>query len=135
MRRLNAVTIVGLITVCVATTHIAVRLAQSSEHWWTPTELTVPFPNSRDRVVVLLNDQRLGEHLDAGTLRVAGPDGDMRPVTAEDVRFRFNNWDRVRAQRNAHLALSAALLAAGVMMALGGLVLVPKLPSAPAEAS
>ena len=126
-RRLNPLTIIGLIMVFTGLGHLLTVLLTPAEDWWTPRSLAVAPEESRDRVRVLVSGVPLTEHLEAGTLKVASAGESPRPVTADEVRFRFNNWDRVRADLYVWGMLTASYTTAGVLLLLGGLVLVPRL--------
>ncbi len=137
-RRLNPLTIIGMIMVFTGLGHLLTTFLAPAENWWTPRSLAKPFEESRDRVRVLISGTPLADHLEAGTLKVAGQGESPRAVTAEEIRFRFNNWDRVRANLYFRAIFSASYTTAGVAMLLVGLLLVPRLRSgqgtaAPAE--
>lgn len=89
---------------------------QRSDIWWTPAPLSVPLAESRDRVEIYARGAPLQALLDAGRIRIAG---DSSALTPAEVGLRFNNWDRVRAERIPVLLLySAAAGAAAVVMIL-----------------
>jgi hypothetical protein len=101
----------------------AVQLArffgQPSNIWWTPMALGVPLRDSSDRVVVYVRDRALAEHIKAGRLLLQADTGAV-PVTESDVRLRFNNWDRVRADRaSSIIGVAICLGASGVFFLFG----------------
>ncbi|HEX9421393.1 MAG TPA: hypothetical protein VGA81_20210 [Methylomirabilota bacterium] len=49
-------------------------------------------------------------------LGVLGTDTGPVPVRPDEIRVRFNNWDRVRAERLPLLAINAALLGMGIVL-------------------
>jgi len=58
------------------------ELSRRSDIWWTPQAMLVPLAQSTDRVQVYVRGKPLAT-----------------VVEASGVGFRFNNWDRVRAER------------------------------------
>ena len=132
-KRTNALTIIGLVMVCTGPAHLATQLLTPHDIWWTPKALATPLAESGDRVTVLVADETLGQRIDHGTLLVTQADGSSRPLTGEDVAFRFNNWDRVRADRNASMIWSVSYLTAGILMLLGGLFLMPRMANPAAK--
>ena len=91
------------------------EIAQRDDIWWTPKQLAVSLAESQDRVEIYIRGKPLGALLTAGQLRMAdgaGSDG----VVPADVGLRFNNWDRVRADRLPMLLAYAAAIGAGVVL-------------------
>ena len=86
-----------------------------SDIWWTPHTMLVPFGESQDRVEIHARGKPLGALLTAGALRIAD-DAGAGPLTTQEIALRFNNWDRVRAQRIPLLLAYAA--ACGAMAVL-----------------
>jgi len=126
-RRLNPLTIIGMIAVLTGSGHLLTAFLASPEHRWTPRSLAEDLDGSRDRVRVLVAGVPLADHLASGTLKVAGEGEAPRPLTADEVRFRFNNWDRVRAGLYFSAIFTPAYTTAGAAMLLVGLLLVPRL--------
>jgi hypothetical protein len=83
--------------------------------WWTPKALAVPLAETSDRVEVYVHDVSLPDHIKAGRLQLQGDTG-AQPVREADVRLRFNNWDRIRAER------IPSLLSTGVTLGISGVV-------------
>lgn len=81
--------------------------------WWTPKALGLPLADTSDRVEVYVRGVALQEHVKAGRLQLLN-DADATPVTDADMRLRFNNWDRIRAQR------IPSLLSAGIGLGASG---------------
>src|SRR5262245_12676728 len=74
------------------------ELGRRSDIWWTPAAMAVSLSDSRDRVEIYVRDQPLGTLLEHQQVSVV--DGPMsRVLSAQEIRLRFNNWDRVRAGR------------------------------------
>jgi hypothetical protein len=97
-----------------------VRLFQQpADIWWTPMAQGVPLVDSSSRVVVYIRDGALAEHLKAGRLLLQTEAG-TAPIAESEVRMRFNNWDRVRAERSPSLiGFGICLGASGVFFLLG----------------
>jgi len=74
------------------------ELSRPSDIWWTPRTMLVPLTASQDRVEIYARDRPLRTLLDAGHARIADESGSS-VLTASEVGLRFNNWDRVRAER------------------------------------
>ncbi len=92
------------------------QLNRRSDIWWTPQTLALSVSESADRVRVYVRGKPLGSLLDAGQLRLA--DTPESVLSINDVRFRLNNWDRVRAQRLPSLLVYAAAIGAGALLFL-----------------
>ena len=91
-------------------------LMQPADIWWTPKAMAVPLGQASDRVVVYVDEVSLPDHIKAGRLQLVSDTG-ARPVREPDVRLRFNNWDRVRAEG------IPSLLTAGITLGISGVVL------------
>jgi len=91
--------------------HIFTTLAQRSDIWWTPKGLSPSLSDVADRVEVYVRDVRLQKQVRSGRLQLIGEAGAVA-ITESDFRFRFNNWDRVRAQSIPALLTSAVSLGA-----------------------
>ncbi len=83
------------------------ELTRRSDIWWTPQALLVPLAESADRVEIYVRGRPLAMLLQAGQIRIA-EDARAGVLTPGDVGLRFNNWDRVRAERLPVLLVSAA---------------------------
>ena len=68
--------------------------------------MLVPLAESKDRVEIYAHGKPLAALIEAGQLRIA-EDGGLSTVTTSDVGLRFNNWDRLRAERLPLLLVSA----------------------------
>ena len=92
---------------------------QPADIWWTPQTLSLRLADTSDRVEVYVRDVALWEHVKAGRLQLLTDKG-VVPVTESDIRLRFNNWDRIRAERSpALLSAGIGLGAAGVFLLIG----------------
>ena len=67
---------------------------QRSDIWWTPLSMSAPLALSSDRAEVYVRGTDLRILADSGQLRIGGA-----AIRADDIRVRFNNWDRTRAEQ------------------------------------
>ncbi|HEV8510795.1 MAG TPA: hypothetical protein VGQ48_10145 [Gemmatimonadales bacterium] len=93
------------------------ELARRPDIWWTPAPMALSPAESRDRVEIYVRGKPLAAVLAATQLSVTD-EGRSIALSPEDVRLRFNNWDRVRVGRLPLLLLYAAALGAGVLLVL-----------------
>src|SRR5262245_56436876 len=111
----------GGIILLLSTVNLIRAWRQPSDIWWTPMKLAVPLAESRDRVQIFIRDEPL-ETLIAGTrLLVAGSSG-TEPLRAAEVKLRFNNRDRVRADRLVTVLSAGIGIGAGAILLLIGIV-------------
>jgi hypothetical protein len=94
---------------------------QRADIWWTPMELRLLLAETRDRVEVYVRDVALLKHVEAGRLRLLTDTG-VTPVRGSDIQLRFNNWDRIRAERIPSLLGSGVALGASGVFFLFGLL-------------
>ncbi len=73
-------------------------LHERNDIWWTPLTMLVPLGASQDRVAAYVRGNELQDLVGAGRLRLVTDSGPS-VLSAADIGFRFNNWDRVRAER------------------------------------
>src|SRR5262249_47536891 len=86
--------------------------------WWTPRTMLVPLARSQDRVEIYARGKLLPSLLETGQVRIADDTGSST-LAASEIGLRFNNWDRVRADRLPLLLACAALCGAmGVILVL-----------------
>jgi hypothetical protein len=93
------------------------ELSRRSDIWWTPRTMLVPLTESPDRVEIYARGRPLATLLEAGQIRLA-EDARTTVLTPREVGLRFNNWDRVRAERLPMLMASAAGCAVTALMFL-----------------
>jgi hypothetical protein len=93
------------------------ELSRRSDIWWTPQTMLVPLAESTDRVEIYARGRPLAALLAGGQIRVA-EDAGTSVLTLNDVGLRFNNWDRVRAQRVPVLVASSAGCGMALLMFL-----------------
>lgn len=92
---------------------------ERADIWWTPKVHGLSLADASDRVEIYVRDVALQEHVKAGRVQLL-TDTSATPVTESDIRLRFNNRDRVRAQRiPTLLAAGIGLGASGVFFLLG----------------
>ena len=93
-------------------------LARRSDIWWTPTTMAVPLSDASKRVEVLIRGRSLRPLVDGGQISLT-TDSTAPVVSAGDITFRFNNWDRVRAQQIPEMLVYALMIGvAGVLLIL-----------------
>jgi len=105
----------AFILLVIPATQIYRELSRRSDIWWTPLPLATSLAQSRDRVEIYARGKPLDALLEAGQLRVADQAGSTA-LGANEITLRFNNWDRVRAERVPMLLLYAG--AFGVRLAI-----------------
>jgi hypothetical protein len=93
------------------------ELSRRSDISWTPHAMLVPLAESKDRVEIYARGRPLVALLEAGQLRVADGAGSS-VLAASEVGLRFNNWDRVRAERLPLLLAYAAVCGVTAFMLL-----------------
>lgn len=108
--------LIGALLIIPAST-IGRELLRRSDIWWTPLALASSLPGSQDRVEVYAHGKSLRDLLAAQQLWLR-VDTQSRPLTAQEIRFRFNNSDRLRAKRLPLLLVDAASCGAGAVLLL-----------------
>ena len=93
------------------------ELSRRSDIWWTPRAMLVPLAESADRVEIYIRERPLAALLEAGQVRIA-EDARSSELRPSEVGLRFNNWDRVRAERLPVVIVSAAGCAVAALMFL-----------------
>jgi hypothetical protein len=93
------------------------ELSKRADIWWTPPPMMVQLNEATDRVQAYVRGRPLGALVEAGQLRVTD-EASASVLAANDIRFRFNNWDRVRAQRIPILLWYAAMCGAMALLFL-----------------
>jgi hypothetical protein len=97
----------SLVFFCVAAAPLYRELSRRNDIWWTPHAMLVPLAESKDRVEIYARGEPFAALLQAGQLRIA-EHGGSSALAPSDVGLRFNNWDRVRAERLPLLLVCAA---------------------------
>jgi hypothetical protein len=93
------------------------EFSRRSDIWWTPLAMASSLAESHDRVEIYVHGKPLSTLLAANQLCLRADTG-ARPLSEEQIRFRFNNWDRLRAQRLPLLLVDAASCGAGAVLLL-----------------
>ncbi len=93
------------------------ELARRSDIWWTPPAMASTLGDSRDRVEIYMGDKPLAARLTAQQLWIRDETG-SRVVSADEIRVRFNNWERMRTARLPLLLVCAAALGGGLVIFL-----------------
>src|SRR6266581_3025283 len=79
--------------------------------------MRVTLAESADRVEIYIRERPLAALLQAGQVRIA-EDARSSELRPSEVGLRFNNWDRVRAERLPVVIVSAAGCAVAALMFL-----------------
>jgi hypothetical protein len=93
------------------------ELSMRSDIWWTPPPMALSVSQSQDRVEIYVRGKPLATLLEARQLSVAG-EGGASALDAQEIGLRFNNWDRVRAERIPMLMVYAAICGGGAVLLL-----------------
>ncbi|MDH4352340.1 MAG: hypothetical protein OEW56_14425 [Gemmatimonadota bacterium] len=93
------------------------ELSRRPDIWWTPLPLALSLSESQDRVEIYVQGKPLGALLEAQQLSVTDKVG-SRTLGADQIRLRFNNWDRIRATRLPLLLVYAASSGGGLVLLL-----------------
>jgi hypothetical protein len=93
------------------------EFSRRSDIWWTPLAMAPSLAESQGRVEIYVHGKPLSTLLAANQLWLRADTG-ARPLRGEEIRFRFNNWDRLRAQRLPLLLVDAASCGAGAVLLL-----------------
>ena len=93
------------------------ELSGRSDIWWTPLPMAPSLSESRDRVEIYVRGKPLGDLLEARRLSLADEAGPS-VLGADEIRLRFNNWDRVRVVRLPILLMYAASCGGGAALLL-----------------
>ena len=117
-RRVRLALVVMSLSVLLVTALPIIReLTRRTDIWWTPQTMLVPLAESADRVQIYAQGQPLAKLVQAGRVQVLD-EGHPVSVSAGDVGLRFNNSERVRAERLPGLLISAAFLGADALYLL-----------------
>src|SRR5713101_333819 len=81
---------------------------QRSNIWWTPLPMATPLAVGSDRVEIYARGTDLRILVDGGQVRIGGT-----VLTADDIRVRLNNWDRMRAEQIPMLLTYSFTVGAG----------------------
>jgi hypothetical protein len=95
---------------------------ERSDIWWTPRAMSVPLEAGHHRVTVYVRGNELDDLVAKGRLRLQSDSG-VSLVTRTDVGLRFNNWDRVRAERIPSLLISAMTVGGAAALLMVGIIL------------
>jgi len=84
---------------------------QRSDIWWTPLSMSAPLALSSDRAEVYVRGTDLRILADSGQVRIGGT-----VIRADDIRVRFNNWDRTRAEQIPMLLVYGFTIGAALVL-------------------
>ncbi|MCX6647268.1 MAG: hypothetical protein NTY09_13060 [bacterium] len=116
-----AVLFLGLMLSLITGSHLLRLSMERDDIWWTPETMLVTLDNSVNRLDVFVKNERLVDLLDGHKLWVDTGD-DFVAVTKEDIGFRINNWDMVRASGIPEFVMNTAGLMLGLVVLLYGVI-------------
>jgi hypothetical protein len=119
-RRFYPNLLIGLLALVIGLSHLGELLWQRDDIWWTPLTLMRPVAEERERLQLFVGETPLETLAEQGRLLVQGDEG-PRPLRAEELRVRLNNWDRIRAEGRWEVAAAAFFITLGVLFSLLGL--------------
>ena len=93
------------------------ELSRRPDIWWTPLTMASSLAEGQDRVQIYAEGKPLSDLLAANQLWLRADTG-SRPLRAQEIRLRFNNADRLRAQRLPLLLVDAASCGGGAVLLL-----------------
>lgn len=114
-------TLFGLLICALASFRLWQLWNQPQDAYWTPAHLAMSLDTTSDRFEMLVGTAPLGKVLDERRLLVRSGDSWL-PVTATDVSFRVNNYDRARVMRIPAMVAFAALAGGAFVLFVIGLV-------------
>jgi hypothetical protein len=117
----NGSLIAGIILFFVFGGQLLTMFIERDDIWWTPEAMLVSLNDSTDQVDVFVKNERLVDLLDGHKLWIEAGD-DLVAVTKEDIGFRLNNWDRLRASKITSFSICSALFLAGIMLFIYGAI-------------
>ncbi len=93
------------------------ELATRPDIWRTPLPMASTLGESRDRIEIYADGRPLAARVAAQELWIRDEIG-SRALSGDQIRLRFNNWDRVRVSRIPLLLLYAAVFGGGLVALL-----------------
>ena len=114
-RPLSPLLLIGILMTIYGAIGVSQRLGGNPDIWWTPMAMAPTLAKSSDRAVVFVSGNPLERAIEAGKIQLVTDAGPV-PLRPDEIRVRFNNWDRVRAERLPFVALNAALLGMGLAL-------------------
>ena len=84
------------------------ELTRRTDIWWTPRTMLVPLAQGANRVEIYVRDRPLTTLVQSGEIQLVNPGGASH-LAPGDIGLRFNNSDRVRAERLPLLLAEAAI--------------------------
>ena len=93
------------------------ELSRRPDIWWTPPAMALSLDESQDRVRIYARGKPLGTLLEEGEVWI-GKQAGSSPLDRRELGLRFNNWDRIRAERIPMLLAYAAACGADVVLLL-----------------
>jgi hypothetical protein len=89
--------------------------------WWTPKQNPASLSEARDKVEIYFRGVQLEQILSSSRLQMVESSG-VVPLAQADITLRFNNRDRILAQRIPGLIIFSATAGASLIVLLCGLL-------------
>lgn len=90
--------------------------------WWTPMKMALSLDQSRTEFELFIQKDMLQNHIEKGTLLIAGEKGNPVKVAAGDIKVRLNNWHKVRAGKLQNIILMSFFLGISVALLILGII-------------
>ncbi len=125
-KHFNPYLFIGLIGLCTVGIGFGINLYQifyaDHNHYWTPYTMQLPFDESTDRVIILINQKPLQRHLENNQLFIHDQSGEYQPVSRNNIRFQFNNWYEVKSNLLTTTVFIAVLFGCVLMSLVIGVI-------------
>ena len=114
--------VLGSVFLAISGARLYSFLTERPDIWWTPPPLAVPLSESKERVQIFVQGIELEDLMKSGRLRLVPPPfaATLAPL---DFTLRFNNWDRVRAERLPGTLIAAFMAGSAATLLLLGVAL------------
>lgn len=90
--------------------------------WWTPMNMALSLEQSKTEFELYIQKEMLQNHIEKGTLLLAGEKRTPTKVTAGDVKIRLNNWHKVKAEKLNYCVITVFFLGASLALLVVGLI-------------
>ncbi len=111
----------GIIMLFVFGSQLATLLNQPDDIWWTPAQMMQSYDQGSDRIEIYIDGEHLQGIIESGQLVLVSSEGE-KVITNEDVRVRYNNYDRVRADRIEMTVIESGMVGGGIVLVIFGLM-------------
>ncbi len=90
--------------------------------WWTPMTMALSLDQSRAEFELYVRGDLLQKRVETGTVWLMDKQGKLSKVTAEDVKIRFNNRYKVKAEKLHKAVFTAFMSGISIALLVTGLV-------------